>query len=338
MKTSVYYGKNDLRLEERAIPQIGEGDVLIKVDFCGLCGTDIKKILYDLGQAPSVLGHEITGTVVESRTDRFQIGDRIAVSHHVPCLDCHYCRHGNTSMCKQFKTSNVDPGGYSEYCRIPQRHVEQTSFKLERLSQEEGVFLEPLACIVRDLDRQNLQSGDLAICVGLGSIGLLSAQALAARAVTVIGLDPNEERLAVAKTLGVPRGLNPGRDRIRELVMDLSEGRGGDLVMVSAGGPDLLPQYLSWLRAGGTLNLFASLYPDTPAPLPVNELYHREIQVTTAYSASPEALAKAHALLESGQVKTRPLISKIYPLEELPRGIAQITAQEAIKVLINPGL
>ena len=203
MKASVYYGKGDLRVEERAMPVIAEGELLIRVDFCGICGTDIKKIHYGLAKPPTVLGHEVTGTVVAATTSAFGVGDRVAVAHHVPCRVCHYCRHGNVSMCADFKSSNLDPGGYAEFCRIPAAHVQATTFKLDRLSQEAGIFMEPLACAVRNLDRHNLQAGDVAVVVGLGSMGLLSAQALAARGVAVIGLDLSAARLELARQLGV---------------------------------------------------------------------------------------------------------------------------------------
>lgn len=336
MRALVYKNKNHLEIENRPMPKIGVGEILIQVDYCGLCGTDIKKIEYGLGKPGVVLGHEITGTVVETQTPQFDVGDRVAVAHHVPCFECHYCRHGSVSMCALFKSSALDPGGYSEFCRIPQTHVAHTVFKLNRLSLEEGIFMEPLACVERALDRERSFSNSLAVVVGLGSMGLLAAQALAARGVAVIGLDLNPARLALAKTLGVSEAINAKAPHIRDLIFEKTEGRGCDFLLVSAGPATLLSTYISWIRSGGTLNLFASFYPEAPALLPVNDLYHREIQLSTSYSASPDSLKKAHALLESGKVQVKPLISEIYPFSQVMEGIRQIGAQEALKILIDP--
>lgn len=338
MKVSTYLGKNQLQVEERPVPAIGDGELLLKVDFCGICGTDIKKVQYGLAKAPTVLGHEITGTVVASKTPRFGAGDRIAVAHHVPCFECHYCRHNQVSMCAQFKKSNLDPGGFAEYCRIPRSHVDTTAFKLDRISQEEGIFMEPLACAVRNIDAQNLQRGDVAVVVGLGSMGLLSAQALKARGVLVIGLDLKEDRLALARTLGVDRALSGRSPNIHPTILELTDDRGADIVIVTAGSSTALQHYFKWIRGGGTLNIFSSLYPEEPAPIPTNDLYHREIQVTSSYSASPVSLQEAHRLLESGDVKVKPLISEIYPLRDVMKGVEKIAAQESMKILINPAL
>lgn len=339
MKASVYYGKNDLRIEDRPIPTITAGECLIKVDFCGICGTDIKKIHYGLAKAPVVLGHEITGTVIESKNEKIQAGDRVAVAHHVPCGTCHYCRHGSVSMCAQFKSSNLDPGGYSQFCRVPEMHVAQSMFKLAAVSQEDGIFMEPLACAVRNLDMHDLQAGDLAVIVGLGSMGLLSAQALHARGVRTIGLDLKPERLALARSLGVTLALDArANDAIHSATFEKSAGRGCDILIVTAGPSTLLASYLPLIRSGGALNIFSSLFPETPAAIPVNDLYHREIHVTSSYSASPEALREAHHLLETGQVRVRDLISKIYPLEALMQGVAEVADQTAMKILIAPSI
>src|SRR5439155_4089309 len=165
-----------------SIPSITEQELLVKVHGCGLCGSDIIKIVQQ-APPPVKLGHELTGTVVERGRDvtNFAVGQRVVVAHHVPCGTCHYCSHGNYSMCATFKASNIDPCGFAEYIRVPTEHVQHTTLPLPgTLSAEEGSFVEPLACCIRAVRRTPLLAGDSVVVIGLGSIGLLMLQAIKA--------------------------------------------------------------------------------------------------------------------------------------------------------------
>ncbi|HLZ80290.1 MAG TPA: alcohol dehydrogenase catalytic domain-containing protein, partial [Ktedonobacteraceae bacterium] len=182
MKALTYYSYDDIRIENRYIPTIADNELLVKVHGCGLCGSDILKIVQQISP-PVSLGHELTGTIVEQgqNVTNFTVGQRVVVAHHVPCGDCHYCRHGNHSMCASFKTSNIDPCGFAEYIRVPAQHVQQTTLLLpQTLTDEEGSFVEPLACCVRAVKRTPLLTGDTIVILGLGSIGLLMLQAFKA--------------------------------------------------------------------------------------------------------------------------------------------------------------
>src|SRR5438552_4554740 len=177
-----YYSYDDIRIQNRPIPSITNQELLVKVHGCGLCGSDITKIVQQ-APPPVILGHELTGTIVERGQDvsNFSVGQRVIIAHHVPCGVCHYCRHGNYSMCASFKASNIDPCGFAEYIRVPAEHVQHTTLPLpETLSAEEGSFVEPLACCVRAVRRTPLLPGDTVVVMGLGSIGLLMLQAVRA--------------------------------------------------------------------------------------------------------------------------------------------------------------
>ncbi len=211
MKAVIYHAYDDIRLEDVPVPSCASGELLIQVHGCGLCGSDILKIVQQ-APAPVKLGHELTGTIVEcgQGVESFAPGQRVMVAHHVPCGTCHYCRHGNFSMCAAFKNSNIDPCGFAEYVRVPAPHVQQTTLALpEALSAEEGSFVEPLACCVRAVQRTALRDGDSVVVVGLGSIGLLMVQALkgmAARVdqtIHVSGIDLLPERLRMAGTINL---------------------------------------------------------------------------------------------------------------------------------------
>ncbi|MDQ6643852.1 MAG: alcohol dehydrogenase catalytic domain-containing protein [Chloroflexota bacterium] len=184
MKAVTYYSYDDIRLENRYVPTITDYELLVKVHGCGLCGSDILKIVQQ-ASPPVILGHELTGTIVEMGrgVTNFTVGQRVIVAHHVPCGHCHYCRHGNYSMCASFKTSNIDPCGFAEYIRVPAQHVQQTTLQLPAtLNDEAGSFVEPLACCIRAVRRMPLLSGDTIVILGLGSIGLLMLQAFKALA------------------------------------------------------------------------------------------------------------------------------------------------------------
>ena len=182
MKAVIYYSFDDIRLENRHIPSISDSELLVRVHGCGLCGSDIIKIVQQ-APPPVVLGHELSGTIVErgKAVSNFEVGQRVIVAHHVPCGECHYCKHQNYSMCAEFKTSNIDPCGFAEYIRVPAQHVQQTTLLLpESLNAEEGSFVEPLACCVRAVRRTPLLAEDSVVVMGLGSVGLLMIQAVKA--------------------------------------------------------------------------------------------------------------------------------------------------------------
>src|ERR1019366_3865525 len=202
MKALIYHTYTDIRLERRPVPTIGDTELLVQVHGCGLCGSDIIKIVQQ-APPPVVLGHELTGTVVArgKAITGFIEGQRVVVAHHVPCFACHYCRHQNYSMCATFKASNIDPCGFSEYIRVPSAQVEYTTLPLpDTLSNAEVSFVEPLACCIRAVKRTPWQAGDSIVVVGMGSMGLLMLQAVKAigirteRPVRVYAVDLLPER------------------------------------------------------------------------------------------------------------------------------------------------
>ncbi|HEX5034120.1 MAG TPA: alcohol dehydrogenase catalytic domain-containing protein [bacterium] len=338
MRAAVYHPPSEIRVEERPKPSIGPGELLLKVRACGVCGTDVLKVTRALPKKPVVLGHELVGDVVEigASVTKFKLGDRVVVAHHVPCGKCHFCRHGNHSMCRHFKETNLDPGGFAEYLRIPAEHVEQTAFLVPpHLSDDEGLFTEPLSCCVRNLRRATLLPGDFVVVVGMGSIGLMMVQLFKLIPTQVLALDLFEDRLALAKQLGADFALRGDDPKIAELIAEKTEGRRADLVCFTAGGGRVFQNAFQWVRDGGALNLFASL-SDKPVEVSLDALYHHEITVFSSYSPSPQDLVEAHRLLVEGKVKVAPLVTHHVGLEQLQESIGWITAQKAMKVIVNP--
>ena len=230
----------------------------------------------------------------------------------------------------------MDPGGFAEFLRVPAEHVEQTAFLVpEGLSDDEGLFTEPLSCCVRNLRRAHLLPGDFAVVVGMGSIGLMMLQLLKLIPTEVLALDLFEDRLRLAQELGADFTLRGDSPDIAALVRERTEGRKADIVVFTAGGGKVFQSAFEWIRDGGELNLFASL-SDKPVEISLDALYHHEITVFSSYSPSPQDLAESHRLLCDRKVRVAPLITHHVGLDRLQESIAWITAQQAIKVIVNP--
>jgi L-iditol 2-dehydrogenase len=282
-----------------------------------------------------VLGHELVGDVVEIGTGvtGLAVGDRAVAAHHVPCGACHYCRRGSGSMCRAFKASNLDPGGFAEYVRIPADNVRYATFRVPpSLSDEAASFVEPLACCHRALRRAGVAHGDTAVVVGLGSIGCLLVQLLARAGASVVGVDRLPARMALAGRLGATDVGTP--DDAAASTRKLSDGRGADHVVVTAGGAAVLAWAAEIVRDGGSIHYFAGGGGDS-LPLPLETLYHRELTLTSTYSSSPADLAAAYALLVEGEISVDGLITHRLPLERLEEGVDLMRRHLALKVFVT---
>jgi len=336
MRAAVFQGGGRIAPGEWPRPAAGPGELLLRVRGCGLCGSDIAKIVAPDTRGPAVFGHEIVGDVVEAGDGvaGFAAGDRVVAAHHVPCGDCHYCRRGSESMCRAFKTSNLDPGGFAEYVRVPPANVRHATFRIpDHLTDEEASFVEPLACCVRAVDRAGVEPGDTAVVVGLGSIGCLFILLLRRAGAAVIGADPLVERTARALALGARAAGDP--EAAATAVRQVSEGRGADHVVLTGGGADVLPWAVEVARDGGVLHCFAGGAGEV-LPIALGTLYHRELTVMSHYSSSPATLSRAFWLLAAGKVEVDGLITHRVPLERLAEGVDLMRRREALKVYVTP--
>jgi len=335
VKAAVYRAPGQVALGEWPMPAIGAGELLLKVRGCGLCGSDVVKIRSGRVAPPAVFGHEVVGDVVAvgGGAGGFAVGDRLVVAHHVPCFACHYCRRGSPSMCRSFKTVNLDPGGFAEYLRVPAPNVRHAAFKVPKtLSDEAASFTEPLACCLRAVKRAGVLGGDVAWVIGLGSVGCLFVQLLQRAGARVLGSDPLAARVALGQKFGAEafQTLEALGERAREL----TDGRGVDLVLVTAGGASVLRPAASLVRDGGTIHCFAGGEGEE-LPLSLDALYHRELTLTATYSSSPAELAEAFELLARGRVQVDGLITHRLPLSRLAEGVALTVEREAVKVFVT---
>lgn len=339
MRVAVYYNNRDVRLEQMPKPSAGPGELVVKVMACGICGSDVLE-WYRVPRAPRVLGHEATGEVVEvgEGVKRYRVGDRVFVSHHVPCNRCRYCLKGHHTACETLHQTNYDPGGFAEYIRVPKLNVERGVFLLpESMSFEDGTFIEPLGCVVRGQRLAGVEEGDTVLVLGSGVSGLLHIQLARVRgAGRVIATDINEYRLRAARKFGADVAIHAKGD-VPEEVRRANEGRSADKVIICTGAPEASQQALRCVDRGGTILFFAVPGPGAKVPIPITDFWRNEATILTSYGAAPYDLREALGLIERGEIKVRDMITHRLGLAEAGIGFKLVAeAGESLKVIIEP--
>lgn len=339
MRVGMYYNNRDVRVEEMPVPEIGPGEILVKVHASGICGSDVLE-WYRLKKAPLVLGHEIAGEIVKvgEGVNRYQVGNRVFVSHHIPCNTCYYCLKGYHTACETLHTTNFYPGGFAEYLRAPRLNVDRGVFVLpDEVSYEEGTFIEPLGCVLRGQRLVKLQPGDSVLILGAGISGLLhlvTARALGAG--RIMATDINEFRLKMAKELGADAVWHAKED-IPALVRKVNNNRLADLVIVCTGAMPAFQQALKSVDRGGTVLCFATSEPNLDIPVPMNEFWRNEIKLMPSYGNSPLDAVVAIELIRTKRLPLQRLITHRLPLEQIGLGFKLVAeAADSIKVIIEP--
>ena len=343
MRVAKWYNNRDVRVEEMPTPKIGPGELLVRVEASGLCGSDVME-WYRLDRAPLVLGHEIAGQVaaVGEGVTRYKVGDRVSAAHHVPCNTCHYCLTGNHTVCETLRRTNFDPGGFAEYLRLPAINVDRGVFLLpDEMSYEAATFIEPLACVLRGQKRasrsESGQTGQTVLVIGCGIAGLLhimSAHALGAS--RVVAVDINDYRLQAAQQSGAGVTLHAGEVPAR--LRHVNEGRLANLVIVSTGATSAINQALKSVERGGTILFFAPTGPGVTVPLSINETFWRnDVTLTTSYAGSPADYQTALEMIQAGTIPVSQMITHRLSLSEIGLGFQLVVrAENSIKVIIQP--
>lgn len=325
MKTAVYYNNNDIRIEERPSLQIGDGEILVKVRASGICGTDVME-WYRIKKAPRVLGHEISGDVFESKSKKYKIGQRVFVSHHVPCNQCKYCLAGNHTACDMLHKGNYVPGGFSEFVAVPKLNVDTGTFVLpQNVSYEEGTMIEPLACVVRGQRAINIAKDQTVLVLGSGVSGLLNIQLAKLKGVEVIATDIDNYRLNKAKEFGADKVMRG----------DESLAIKTDRVIICTGAFAAVAQAFNSIDKKGIIQFFA--IPGKNIEIPVEDFWRNEITVTSSYGAAPVDLEEALELIKDRKINVRDMITHTLPLDDIQKGFKIVSeARESLKVVLKP--
>jgi L-iditol 2-dehydrogenase len=335
----MYYNNRDVRLEEMPTPHIEPGELLVKVIASGICGTDVME-WYRIKKAPRVLGHEIAGEIVEigDGVRNYEVGDRVFVSHHVPCNTCRYCLHGYHTVCETLHTTNFDPGGFAEYLRVPQINVDRGVFLLpDELSFADGVFIEPLACVVRGQRLARLQPGQTVLVLGSGISGLLHiALARALGAGRIVATDVNEYRMNAARRFGANVVIHAKED-VPTRLRQANDGRLADLVIICTGAYPAFIQALHSVDRGGTVMFFAPTEPGVEVPVPINDIWRNGITLMPSYGSNPLDITIAMDLIRARRIPVQDMITHRLSLAETGVGFQLVAAAgESIKVIIEP--
>jgi len=339
LKKSEVTGMISAEVSEVPVPEIGAGELLVEMKACGLCGTDIEKARGEYTAALPILGHEAVGVVasVGEGVVNIREGDRVFAHHHVPCKECYYCIHGNQTACEKFRSSNIHPGGFSEFFRVPRWNVSKGGILSlpTFLGFEEASLVEPVGCCVRALDRCNVKEDDTVLVVGAGPVGILHSILLLSRGAEVIISDVSEPRLQFAKSK-VECVIDAGKQDVAREVRERTAGRGADLVIVASGSPKTVLQALKSVRRGGRLCLFGIPAKGSVLDYDLSDVYNSEVSLMPSYGASDAEIATALSLIAADSEKFRAVITHTFPIVEFAKGVETATSGAGMKVVISP--
>jgi L-iditol 2-dehydrogenase len=348
MQAAVYRGVNDVRLETVPVPEIGPGEMLVRVHSCGVCGTDLKKISTGSHSAPRIFGHETAGVVaaVGGGVDQYRPGDRVVVFHHIPCRECFYCRNNTFAQCSTYKkvgcTAGFEPsgGGFAEYVRVMDWIVEHGTVRIpQKISYEQACFVEPVNTCMKGIEALRLKPGETVLTIGQGPIGIILSVLARRAGATVITSDLYAERLKIGFTFGLERTIEASRTNVVERVRGLTEGRGADAVMLAVGGKALIQTAMEACRPGGRVLLFAQTQRDEavidPAAICVDEK-----ALIGSYSASVDLQEESVRFVMNREMELERLISHRFPLEESRQALelASHPQPSSMKIMIQPGM
>ncbi len=339
MRVAVYYNNRDIRLEERPRPEIGPGELLVRIEASGICGSDIME-WYRLPKAPIVLGHEVSGVVEEvgDGVEGFAVGDRVVTTHHVPCNTCRYCLTDRHSVCDTLKATHFDPGGFSELVRLPAINVDRGTFKLpDQVSFEEASFVEPLACAVRALRIARLEPGQSVAVLGSGISGVLFIQlARAMGAGPIIATDIDEHRLTEAGRFGADAAL-PADSDVAAGIRERNDGRLAERVFVCTGALPAIRQALGCVDRGGTMMWYAPADPGVTFEFPLLEVWANGTNLVHSYAGPPADMQTALDLIADRRVDVAGMVTHRLGLADTQQGFDMvIEGGDSLKVIVEP--
>jgi L-iditol 2-dehydrogenase len=339
MKVAKLYSFTDIRIEDMPVPELGPGDALVKTHACGICSGDVMP-WYIEKKAPLVLGHEPAGEICELGSDYkgpLKKGDRVAIHHHAPCMNCAYCARGDYVQCDTWRKTAISPGGISEYILVPRTNLENDTLLLpDNVGYDDGTLVEPVACVVKSLKRSGIRKGDTVLIIGLGVMGqmhVLLAREFGAR--TVIAADMVNYRLNKALAFGADHVIDVSNVDLIEKVRELTGDIMARVVIVGPNSIEAMKQGFRTVSSGGTVMLFTPAKPGEFMTVDPNQLYFRDIIVATSYSCGPDDTRQALEFIGSGIVTAEKIVTHRFSIEDTQKAY-QLTseAKESLKSIV----
>lgn len=322
MMAAVLYGREDLRVQEVAVPQIAAGDVLVKVRAALTCGTDVK--VFRRGYharmivPPALFGHELAGDVVSvgEAVTKFRPGDRIVAANSAPCGECHYCRKGNQNLCSDLLFNN---GAYAEFMRIPARIVERNTYLVpDHVTYQDAALIEPLACVMKGVEESGLKPGDDVVVIGLGPIGLMFVRLAKVRGARVIAVGRRKTQVDRAARMGADELIiSEGDTDVVEEVRQLTSGHGADVAIEAVGIPETWEQAVRMVRRGGMVNFFGGCPNDSRVTLETSLLHYSEITCKASFHHTPALIQRALESVSRGEIRASDFVNRVEPLVNL---------------------
>lgn len=346
MQAGVYRDKGVVRVEEVPVPEVGEGEVLIKVAACGICGTDIKKIFQRYVEPPQILGHELAGTVVAigRGVTKWKLGDRVMSFHHIPCGTCFYCENRLFSQCKQYKSTGLtggftpNGGGFGQYVKAMPWVAERGVVALpENVSFEEATFIEPINTIVKAAQKARIKADETVLVVGCGPIGLQLLMVTKILGARIYSSDPMAPRREKSVKLGAMESFDPSGGKLVEEIRARTGGRGADAVLVAVAHPAVVVDALAAARPGGRVLLFAANDPVTKIEFPAAAVGIDEKEILGSYSAAVDIQEEAAALVLAKKLPVMEIVTHRFPLARIQEALelAVRPTEDSLKILIT---
>ena len=341
MKTASVKEPSVISVSETENPSLESGDILVQMHACGICGSDLEKVFGQYGQPSMRLGHEPAGVVLDVGSDvtEFKKGDRVFTHHHVPCYDCHFCNHGNETMCKKYYETNLSPCGLSEQYVVPEWNVSHGGvLKIsDSLSFEEAAMIEPLACCVRAWTKYHYQEGDSAAIFGVGPTGMMHVMLAQAKKFSkIFCFDVNDFRLDFAKKFNITESINSADETRKQKILDHTDNRGVDVAIVATSSLKALDDAIDMVRKGGAVMMFGVPSKGATMDLDMSKIYSKEITLVTSYAASDNDTKEALNLIESSQIDVKQLITHTYTIDDTQKAFDHARSGEnAMKIIIT---
>lgn len=341
MKTAFVKSESTISVEDVERPSLGSGDILVKMESCGICGSDLEKVFGKYGQPSMKLGHEPAGVILEVGTNvkGFKNGDRVFTHHHVACYDCHFCNHANETMCAKYYETNLSPCGLSEQYVVPEWNVTHGGvLKIpDSMNFDEAAMIEPLACCVRSWKKFSYKKGDSVAIFGVGPTGMMHVMLAKEKGFDkVFCLDVNDFRLEFAKKLQITEAINSNDSLKKKKILSDTNNRGVDVAIVATGNLNAFNDAIDLVRKGGSVMMFGVPSKGDIMNLDMSKVYSKELTINTSYAASDYDTKEALELIKSSRIDVKSLITHRYPISETQKAFEHArNGSDAMKIIIT---